>query len=79
MRFDRLPLHAQDLADRAFRLWNKDPQHPSLHFKRVGTAQPVYSVRVGAHWRALALISGRDVQWFWIGSHAEYDRLIVKF
>jgi hypothetical protein len=33
-------------------------------------------VRVGLHHRALAVESGEDVIWFWIGSHAEYDTLL---
>ena len=27
-------------------------------------------------WRALGRRDGNTVTWFWIGSHAEYDRLI---
>jgi len=42
-----------------------------LHFKRV---KRFHSVRVGAHFRALGVDAPDGVLWFWIGSHAEYDR-----
>jgi hypothetical protein len=36
----------------------------------------VWSVRVGRQYRALAIEGGDRFQWFWIGTHSEYDRLI---
>lgn len=51
----------------------QDPRHPSLHFKKVGR---FWSARVGLRYRALAVESGDDLVWFWIGSHADYDKLI---
>ena len=61
------------LADRQFELLKRDPKHPSLHFKRVGR---FHSVRVGLHYRALGVDADEGVVWFWIGSHADYDKLI---
>ena len=61
------------LADQAFALLKTDPTHPSLHFKKVGQ---FWSVRVGMHYRALAAQAPDGVLWFWIGTHAEYDRLL---
>ena len=54
-----------------------EPQHPGLDFKRVGRKSPVYSVRVGIGWRALGLLQGNTVVWFWIGSHTQYNRLLT--
>ncbi|HVT24556.1 MAG TPA: hypothetical protein VHD95_08005 [Rhizomicrobium sp.] len=51
----------------------ENPRHPSLRFKQVGR---FWSVRVGIHHRALAVQAGQDLVWFWIGSHAAYDRLM---
>jgi hypothetical protein len=69
-----LPANLQRLADKNFALLKQDPKHPSLHFKRV--RDDLWSVRVGRGYRALA-IEGKDgFQWFWIGSHAEYDALL---
>lgn len=61
------------VADQSYELLKKDERHPSLHFKKVGR---YWSVRVGIHYRALGVQTGDDLIWFWIGSHAEYDRLI---
>lgn len=65
----------QWLADRCYELLREDSRHPSLHLKKVGR---FWSVRVGLHYRAVAVEDGADLAWFWIGSHAEYDRLIGR-
>jgi hypothetical protein len=31
---------------------------------------------VGLHWRAMGTDVETGIQWFWIGSHADYDRLV---
>lgn len=69
--YRQLPVEIQRLADRDYQLLRGDPRHPSLHLKRVG---PLWSVRVGLHYRALAVEEGSDLVWVWIGTHAEYDR-----
>jgi hypothetical protein len=38
----------------------------------------VWSARIGLHYRALATESGSDLVWFWIGPHAEYDKLVGR-
>jgi hypothetical protein len=73
--FAQLPAHVQRQARKNYKLWRQDPSHPSLQFKRVGKRRPAYSVRVGIGWRAIGLIVDDAIVWFWIGSHAEYDRL----
>lgn len=72
-RFRNLPVEIQRLARKNFRLWQKDQGHPSLHFKKVGE---FWSARVGSQYRALAVWKGDEVEWFWIGSHDEYEDLI---
>jgi hypothetical protein len=61
------------VADKSYALLRQDPRHPSLHFKQVGRFR---SVRVGPHWRALGVQQEDDIVWFWIGSHADYDKLL---
>lgn len=63
----------QQLADRCFELMKDDPRHPSIHLKHVGE---FWSARVGLHYRALGVDDEGGISWFWIGSHAEYDKLI---
>ncbi len=70
-----LPVEIQQLADRGYQLLLQDPRHPSLHYKRIGR---LFSVRVGLHYRALAIERGSEVVWVWIGSHADYDLLLRR-
>jgi hypothetical protein len=72
--YHALPAELQQLADRCYAQLVQDSRHPSLHFKKVGS---FWSVRVGLHYRALAVESGSEIVWFWIGPHAEYDRIIA--
>ena len=67
-----LPLEIRQLADRNYKLLKANPGHRSLQFKQVG--QDLRSVRVGLHHRALGVATGTDLIWFWIGSHAEYQK-----
>jgi hypothetical protein len=71
--FGELTPELQELARANYELLKANPQHPSLHFKRVG---PYWSVRVGLGHRALGVDSPGGILWFWIGTHEEYDRLI---
>ncbi|MEM3048430.1 MAG: hypothetical protein QXK72_04375 [Candidatus Bathyarchaeia archaeon] len=63
-------------ARRADRLWAQNPFHPSLHFKCINREENVWSVRVTRGYRALGILEGDTVTWFWIGSHDEYERFI---
>ena len=72
-RYNALPESIRKLADRAFELLKSDPHHPSLHLKQVGR---YWSVRVGLRHRAVAVEAPDGLVWFWVGTHAEYDRLI---
>jgi hypothetical protein len=71
--YRHLPAEIQELADRCYEFLKQDPRYPSLHFKKVGL---FWSVRVGIHYRALAIEEDGDMAWFWIGTHAEYDHLL---
>ena len=71
--YNQLPAAVRDLADKNFALLKSAPQHPSLHFKKVGR---YWSVRVGLRYRALALEVEDGLLWFWIGPHAEYDKMV---
>lgn len=54
--YRRLPEQVRQLAQEGYRLWRDDPRHPGLHFKRLRTSHPLYSVRIGLHYRALGLL-----------------------
>lgn len=74
--FRSLPQNIKKKARKNYRLWAQNRNHPSLQFKQVHTTEPIYSVRVGIGWRAMGLLEEKDIYWFWIGSHAEYDKLL---
>ena len=59
---------------RAYRIWQQDAFHPSLHFKKVGGN--LWSVRIGRHHRAVGTFHNGRIVWTWIGSHADYDTLL---
>jgi hypothetical protein len=61
------------LADKAFELLKENPRHPSLQLKKNGRLR---SARVGLQYRALGVEDAGGIIWFWIGSHADYDRLL---
>lgn len=71
--YEALPAHVRTVADKNFALLKGDPRHPSLHFKRIGS---LWSVRVGDRYRALGTEVDDGIMWFWIGTHAEYDRIV---
>jgi hypothetical protein len=76
--FAELPESVQRQANEAYRLFRANPSHPSLSFKQVSPNGPVYSVRVGLHYRALAIRQPDCLLWFWIGSHADYDKMLAR-
>lgn len=75
--FAALPEAIKAQARKAYRLWQQDATHPSLQFKKVHTREPIYSARVSLGWRVLGLLED-TMYWFWIGSHADYDRLLKQ-
>jgi hypothetical protein len=69
-----MPKSVQTSAKKQFELFQDDPSHPSLQFKEL--VPGLRSARVSRNFRALAYRDEKVLNWFWIGSHAEYDRLI---
>lgn len=73
--YNQLPKDIQQIADSSYELLKTNPNHPSLHFKKVNK---YWSVRVGKSYRELGIEVKNGILWFWIGTHGEYDRLIGK-
>jgi hypothetical protein len=71
--FEALPATVQQRARVAYKLWRENPDLPGLRFKHVGDQ---VSVRIGSAYRALGIIEGDTVYWYWIGKHDEYDRAL---
>ena len=77
--FAELPPEVQRQARRAYRIFKENPNQPSLRFKPVHPTRPVYSVRVSPDYRAVGTLEADTIVWFWIGSHADYDRLLSQW
>jgi hypothetical protein len=71
-----LPPEVQRLAAKNYHLWLTDPTHPSLHFRRLQGSEDRFTIRIGDHYRALGKLRDDTITWVWIGTHAEYDRLV---
>ena len=70
-----LPGAIQLRAKKAYALFRQNPLHPGLRFKKIDETANIYSVRIGLGYRVLGRIDGDSIIWFWIGPHADYDRL----
>lgn len=77
--FRRLPDSIKNSARKSYLVWKDNHYHPSLNFKEIKTGTNIYSVRIGIGWRALGILRDDNIVWFWIGSHAGYDKIIGGF
>lgn len=73
-----LPEQVRQQAREAYRLFAQNPRHPGLRFKRIHPTLPVYSARVNREYRAVGVLDGGEIVWFWIGSHDDYDQLLAR-
>jgi len=73
--YHALPTDIRSLADKNFDLLKSNPHHPSLHLKRIGE---LWSARVGDHYRALGFDVPGGINWFWVGTHADYDKIVKQ-
>ncbi|MBM3495031.1 MAG: hypothetical protein FJX72_12040 [Armatimonadetes bacterium] len=71
--FARIPPDVRARARLVYRLWLRDPRHPSLRFEKVGSS---WAVRIGGGYRALAVLKGDHYYWYWIGKHDEYETFL---
>ncbi len=74
--YQKLPDPIRRLAVKNYRLWRDNPRHPSLDFKKLGGRAERFSIRVGDHYRALGHKVGDGIEWVWIGTHEEYNKLV---
>jgi hypothetical protein len=74
--YQELPVPIQRLAVKNYAFWRENPRHPSLDFKQLSGQKGRFSVRVGGHYRALGHEISGGVEWVWIGTHEDYNKLI---
>lgn len=53
-----LPESVRQQARQAYALFQQNPHHPSLRFRQVYPTRPVFSARVGLHYRAVGIRQG---------------------
>jgi len=76
--YSTIPSAVKKQAREAYELFSKNPYYPSLHFKRIHSTLPIFSVRINIDYRSVGILEGDEITWFWIGSHAEYEILIKR-
>jgi hypothetical protein len=76
--YSALPPDIKARAQKQFSLLKTNPQHPSLHFKKLTerAGKEIWSARVSLDYRALAVKQGDTCTWFWIGAHSTYDQQV---
>jgi hypothetical protein len=70
--YQQLPATVRGLADKNFLLLQQIPSTRRCNSKRSEKFGPPESIR---HYRAIAAETDEGFIWFWIGSHANYDKL----
>lgn len=73
-RYRKLDKNLKARMRKAYRLWSEDPFHPSLRFKCINREESIWAVRLTLGYRALGIMEGDTVTWFWVGNHDEYER-----
>lgn len=51
--YDSLDTRVKEAARRSYRLFDENPSHPSLHFKKLAGYDTIWSVRVNQSVRAI--------------------------
>jgi hypothetical protein len=59
--YQLLPEDVRLKAKDAYLLFQNDPWYPSLHFKRVHSGLPVYSVRITKDYRAVGILKDEKI------------------
>ncbi len=75
---EKLPAEIRKHAKKAYNFFFRDPYTPALHFKRIHSTRPIFSVRISMDYRAIGIFNENEIIWFWIGSHEEYNNLLKK-
>lgn len=77
-RYRELSPELRRLTKKAFKLFQRDPGHPSLQFKIVQRTKRkrarVWEARITSYYRALARREGDLLLWFTIITKPEFER-----
>ena len=76
--YRKLPQKIRQAARVAYRQFLVNPTHPSLHFHRLAVDARLWSVRITRDYRAVGLVQGTTITWFWIGDHKRFDQTFPR-
>jgi plasmid maintenance system killer protein len=76
--FAQLPDRIQRQARDTYRLFKSHPRHPGLKFKKLPPHDDLWSVRINNDYRAIGRWHNDVILWFFIGSHADYEKLLAR-
>jgi hypothetical protein len=76
--YKELPEEIKREARKAYKNFNRNPYYPGLHFKRIHSTRPIFSLRITKEYRAVGIEQDNQIIWFWIGSHGDYDNLLKR-
>ena len=73
--YGRLTPSVRARARAAYQMFAINPDHPSLRFKKLQGSGDIWAVRITERYRAVGVRAGDTIEWFWIGTHNEFDNL----
>ena len=71
-----LPAHVRAQARHAYSRFMEDPDHSSLHFKKLKGPRNFWSIRFGGGYRAVCERDGDSVVWVWVGTRQSFGKEI---
>ncbi|MEG3937389.1 hypothetical protein QT995_04365 [Microcoleus sp. S36b_A3] len=72
--YNSLDIRVKEQARKAYSFWLENPFHRYLYFKSINQEDNIWSVRITRSYRAVGILQGDTVTWFWIGKHDDYER-----
>lgn len=81
---EKLPPPIRKLAEAAFAMFQRNPDHPALRRHQLLDTQKgrhrsgTWSVSINMKYRAMYFTDGNINVWYWVGSHNDYENFIGK-
>lgn len=78
--YGELPVRIRALGLKTYELFLQNPQHPSLGLhalknnSRGSHTDDSFAVSITMRYRAIFFADGNVNVWYWVGTHADYDR-----
>jgi hypothetical protein len=76
--YEKLPENIKKQAKDSYKIFQINPYYPGLRFKQIHSTRPIFSIRITKNYRAIGVIQRNAIIWFWVGSHADYERMLLN-